>query len=76
MWGALLAIHVLGHLRETATLTAADWRERAVRAAPARLAGADARLSLLVVTLGVGVALGIVSLGWVGSWHHFIHHLG
>jgi len=73
VWGALLAIHVLGHLRETATLTAADWRERA---APARLAGADARLSLLVVTLAVGVALGIVSLGWVGSWHHFIHHLG
>jgi hypothetical protein len=73
VWGALIVIHVLGHLRETATLTAADWRERALRAAPARLAGADARLSLLVVTLAVGVALGIVSLGWVGSWHHFMH---
>ena len=74
VWAALLAVHVLGHLRETATLTVADWRERRLTgAAEHRLAGARARLSLLVVTLGVGIALGVASLGWVGTWHQFMH---
>jgi hypothetical protein len=71
VWGALIAIHVLGHLRETTTLTAADWQERNLSgAAEHRLAGARARLSLLVVTLAVGAVLGIASLGWIGTWQH------
>jgi hypothetical protein len=77
VWAALLAIHLLGHTWETVTLATADWREReSSGAAEHRLAGARTRLGLLVVTLGVGVVLGVVSLGWVGSWHHFMHHLG
>jgi hypothetical protein len=71
VWGALIALHVLGHLRETATLTGADWQERKLSGvAEHRLAGARARLSLLVVTVAVGVVLGIGSLGWIGTWHH------
>ncbi|HSO96491.1 MAG TPA: hypothetical protein VLV81_10665 [Acidimicrobiia bacterium] len=70
-WAALIAVHTLGHLRETATLTAADWQERNLRGdTEHRVAGARARLSLLAVTLAVGTALGIASLGWIGTWHH------
>ncbi len=71
LWAALFLIHLLGHLVETATLTTADWKERPGRAATAlRLPGARARLSVLTVALAVGIVLGIVSLGWVGTWHH------
>jgi hypothetical protein len=74
VWAALIAIHTLGHLRETATLTAADWQERNFSgAAEHRVAGARARLSLLVVTLAVGTVLGIASLSWIGAWHHIGH---
>jgi hypothetical protein len=73
VWAGLFAVHLLGHTRETATLVAADWREHAPGGAAApRLAGAGARVSLVVVTLAVGVALGVASLSWVGSWHHFL----
>ena len=74
VWAALIVVHTLGHLRETATLTAADWQERDLSGvAEHRLAGARARLSLLVVTLAVGAVLGIASLGWIGTWHHIGH---
>jgi hypothetical protein len=74
VWAALIVIHTLGHLRETATLTAADWQERNLSgAAEHRVAGAQARLSLLVVTLAVGTVLGIASLAWIGTWHHIGH---
>jgi hypothetical protein len=73
-WAALIAVHVLGHLQETVTLTAADWREGTARGeVEHRVAGARARLSLLVVTLAVGLVLGIASIDWVGTWHHFGH---
>lgn len=75
VWGALLAVHVLGHLSDTVTLATADWQERRIGVAQ-RLGGVRTRVVLLVVTLAVGVVLGVVSLGWVGTWHHFIHHLG
>jgi hypothetical protein len=76
VWAVLIVIHTLGHLRETATLTAADWQERNLSgAAEHRVAGARARLSLLVVTLAVGTVLGLASLAWIGTWHH-IGHLG
>jgi hypothetical protein len=76
VWAALIVIHTIGHLRETATLTAADWQEHNFSGgAEHRLAGARARLSLLVVTLAVGTVLGIASLAWIGTWHH-LGHLG
>jgi hypothetical protein len=74
VWGALIVVHVLGHLRETATLTAADFQERNLGGdAEHRRAGARARLSLVVVTLAVGAVLGIASLAWIGTWHHIGH---
>ena len=74
IWIALLGIHLLGHYRETLTLAGADWQERDYRGeAEHRVAGARARLSLLVVTIAVGLVLGIASLSWVGTWHHFVH---
>jgi hypothetical protein len=74
VWAALIAVHTLGHLRETATLTAADWQEHNLSGTTEhRLAGARARLSLLVVTLAVGIVLGVASLGWIGTWHHIGH---
>jgi hypothetical protein len=72
VWLALMGVHVLGHLRETPTLAVADWR---LGEAEHRLAGARARLALLVVSIAVGLVLGVVSLGWVGTWHH-LGHLG
>jgi hypothetical protein len=78
VWAALIAVHVLGHVRETATLTAADWKDRSgPRGYRQWFAGARARLSLLSVTLAVGVVLGVASLGWIGTWNRigdFAHH--
>ena len=77
VWGALLAVHLLGHTIETIPLATADWREwRRGTAGARRLGGARTRAVLLVATLVVGAVLRVVSLGWVGTWHHFIHHLG
>jgi hypothetical protein len=74
VWAALIAVPVLGQLRETATLAAADWQERNWRGdAQHRLAGAHARLSRLVVTVAVDTVLGIASLGWAGTWHNIGH---
>ncbi len=74
LWIAVLGIHVLGHARETLTLASADWQERDYRGeAEHRVAGARARLSLLVVTVAVGLVLGLASLSWVGTWHHIVH---
>jgi hypothetical protein len=74
VWIALMAVHVLGHARETLTLSAADWQERDYRGeAEHRVAGARARLSLLVATIAVGLILGVASLSWVGTWHHLGH---
>jgi len=70
LWAALFVIHLLGHLVETPGLAAADWKERGGRGRTASLPGVRSRLSVLGVTIAVGIMLGIVSLGWIGTWHH------
>jgi hypothetical protein len=71
VWGALIAVHVLGHLRETVTLASADWRERSARRrAEPRVVGARSRAILLAATVVLGVVVAIVSLGWIGTWNH------
>jgi hypothetical protein len=60
-----IAIHVLGHLRETPDLAIADVRDRHDAA---RVKGARVRTALLGVTLLVALGVAIVSLGWVGDW--------
>ena len=66
IWFGAMALHVLGHLRETPRLALADWRRRERVKAP----GASARLALLAAALGVGIPLAIASLGWAQHWQH------
>ena len=72
VWAALLAVHVLGHAQETVTLSAADWRGR--QASSLRRRGATSRVVALAAALVIGALLGVLSIGWVATWHHF-HHL-
>lgn len=59
LWFAVTAIHVLGHLAETARLAPADWARRTRR----QVAGASKRQWLLVGTLAAGAILGAVMIG-------------
>ena len=68
--GVLIAVHVLGHLRETVTLASADWRERSARRRAGRGSSARSRAILLAATVVLGVVVAIVSLGWIGTWNH------
>ena len=65
VWVALMAVHVIGHLRETPDLALSDVRERKTAQ---RLPGARIRAALLAVAIVIGLLLGLASLGWVGSW--------
>ena len=63
-WFVLMAIHVVGHLRETASLTADEIGLDEKRPVPGR----GSRVALLVVTLAVGIASGLAALDWASSW--------
>ena len=58
LWFGCMAIHVLGHLRETPVQTAADWR----RGRP--VPGRARRLAAVAGSVALGAALGIWSLSW------------
>lgn len=73
LWFGAMAIHVLGHLTETARLAPLDLARRT----RSQIAGASARQWALVISLALGVVLGIVMLG--PSAHYlthsaFLHH--
>jgi len=66
LWFGAMAIHVLGHLRETPSLLAADYR----RDSPP-VPGVAGRRLLVVAVMVTGIALGAWSLSWVpANWHH------
>jgi hypothetical protein len=65
VWIALMAVHVVGHLRETARLTASELGPQQAPAVPGRAA----RLALAAVTIAVGSAAGVAALSWVSEWH-------
>lgn len=70
LWFAATAIHVLGHLIETARLAPADWLRRTSR----DVAGAGARRWALVSATVLGCLLGILMLGPTSTYssqHHF-----
>lgn len=68
LWFAVTTVHVLGHIIETPALAVADWRRR--RAGPrVPVPGRGARLTVTAASLGAGVVLAVLSLGWMGSWH-------
>ncbi len=60
VWVSVTTIHVLGHIVETWRLTGDDLRSTSTAAVP-RL---GLRRSLLLISLVVGVGLGVASLGW------------
>jgi hypothetical protein len=64
LWFGAMTIHVLGHAIETPALATADLLASTRRRVP----GGGTRIALVVVTVAIAVALGVVSLGWA---HHF-----
>jgi hypothetical protein len=64
LWFGAMAIHVLGHLGDTARLAPADF----VRNTRAQVRGAGARLWTVGVSLVLGAILGIVMLPTIGTW--------
>jgi hypothetical protein len=67
-WVALMALHVLGHIRETPRDAAADWR-RDVPAA--RVAGTSWRAVALAFAVASGVVLAFAALSLDGPWMRF-----
>jgi hypothetical protein len=65
LWFAVMAVHVLGHIRDTARLAPGDfyWRTRK------QVAGAGPRQWAVAASLVAGALLGTVCLGQVG---HFL----
>jgi hypothetical protein len=57
-WAGLMAVHLLGHARETPAKATADWRRgRAV-------AGRRGRVLAIVAVIALGIAFGLWSLSW------------
>ena len=64
VWVSVTSIHVLGHIVETWRLTGDDLRATSTAAVPR----VGVRRGLLLVSLVVGVGLGVASLGWNHDW--------
>jgi hypothetical protein len=64
IWFGAMAIHVLGHLLDTATLAPRDLFFRTRR----QVKGAGARQWAVVASVAMGVPLGLVVVGQVGPW--------
>ena len=64
LWFGAMAIHVLGHIADTARLAPQDWMRRTRH----DVAGAGLRRWTIASSLVVGVLLGILFLGHVGPW--------
>jgi hypothetical protein len=65
LWLGAMALHVLGHLLETASLTWSDLSRRTRR----QVRGAGARQWLLVTSLVLGILLAIVVTPHASGWH-------
>ncbi|HVA08571.1 MAG TPA: hypothetical protein VNG12_17700 [Acidimicrobiales bacterium] len=64
VWLAAMAVHVLGHLAETATLAPRDWVGRTRR----EVAGAGLRQWALAASLALGLVLAFMVVPSVGPW--------
>jgi hypothetical protein len=69
LWFAVMVIHVLGHIRETAQLAPLDLARRT----RAQVSGASARQWLILISLVAGLVLGLVMLG---PTSHYLSHRG
>jgi hypothetical protein len=65
IWFALMALHVLGHVKDALVLSRWDWWPRADRARPR---GKGQRRGLVALTVLAGVALGAVLLPVASPW--------
>jgi hypothetical protein len=63
-WIAVTAVHVLGHLRDTAKLAPLDWARRTRR----QVDGAGLRQWALAASMGIGMVLGMVVVPRIGPW--------
>jgi hypothetical protein len=64
VWLALMAVHVLGHLLDTAELAPRDWIRRTRR----QVDGAGARQWILAASVALGLILAIIVAPRVGPW--------
>lgn len=70
VWFALMALHVLGHIKDALVLSRRDWWPRADRARPRVEAprGKEQRGGLVVVSLLAGVVLAVALLPVASPW--------
>jgi hypothetical protein len=66
LWFAVMTVHVLGHIVETARLAPLDWVHRT----RAQVEGASARLWTLAASLVVGCLLGLLMLSPTAHYRH------
>jgi hypothetical protein len=66
LWFAVMTIHVLGHIFDTARLAPLDWTSRAAR----RVAGGRARRWVLAASMAAGAVLGFLMVGQVKGFPH------
>lgn len=64
LWFAVMTVHVLGHILDTAKLAPRDWYARTRR----QVAGASARQWLLASAVVVGLVAGVITLPHLGTW--------
>jgi hypothetical protein len=64
LWFGVMAIHVLGHIAETAKVAPRDWMHRTRR----QVDGASARQWALAISLVLGLVLALAVVPQVGPW--------
>jgi hypothetical protein len=72
VWFALMALHVLGHVKDALVLSRWDWWPRADRSRPR---GKGQRRGLVTLSIVAGVALGLALLPVASPWTNR-HNLG
>jgi cytochrome c biogenesis protein CcdA len=64
LWLAVMALHVLGHLLDTARLAPRDWITHTRR----QVRGAGLRQWAIATSVGLGLVLGVLVVPRVGPW--------
>lgn len=64
LWLIVMAVHVLGHLLDTARLAPRDWYWRTRR----QIAGAGLRRWIVATAVVTGLIVGALMLPYVGTW--------
>jgi hypothetical protein len=72
LWLAAMAVHVLGHLLDTARVAPRDWMHRTRRS----VTGAGLRQWTIAASLVAGLLLGLLILGRVAPWQASVPSAG